>query len=91
LKLRFCTTYTNWYKINNFEGYFDYDEKDKNFVKDFKEYMTTFKEYKNRPNISENLAKLLIENIIENRWPKGLRTKELREKNKDVIKQMKGE
>ncbi len=41
--------------------------------------------------LSENLAKLLIENTIENGWPKGLRTKELREKNKDVIKQMKGE
>ena len=87
MKLRFCTTYTDWYKINNFGGYFDYTEKDKRFIKDFKEFMTV----KNNPKLSENLANLLIENIIENRWPKGLRTKELREKNKDVIKQMKGE
>jgi len=40
--------------------------------------------------LSKNLAELLIENSIGEKWPKGLRTKELREKNKDVIKQMKG-
>jgi len=40
--------------------------------------------------LSTNLANLLIKNSIEENWPKGFKTKEQREKNKDMLKHMNG-
>ncbi len=41
--------------------------------------------------LSENLVNLIMKNSIEENWPKELKTKELRIKNSEVIKQMKGD
>ena len=41
--------------------------------------------------LSENLVILMMKNSIEENLPKGLKTQELREKNREVINQMKGD
>ncbi len=71
-----------WYKIKKFDSYYIPDENDKKYARS---YMTDYL------NFSENLADLLMKNSSEENWPNGLKTKDLRVKNKEMIKQMKGD
>jgi len=71
----------DWYKVATFNAYFNPSESDKQSIRN---YMT------NTMKLSTNLVNLLMKNSTEENWPKGLKTQELREKNKDMIKQMKG-
>jgi len=74
-------TNKSWYKITKYDSYYIPNEDD---IKYARKYMI------NDLKLSENLADLMIKNSTEENWPKGLKTKELREKNKERIKQMKG-
>jgi len=72
----------DWCKITSFDRHFNPDETDKQNARN---YMTdTLK-------LSENLVNIMMNNSIEENWPKGFKTQELREKNKEMIKQMKGD
>jgi len=72
----------DWYKITRFNSHFDPYQELKQYARN---YMTdTLK-------LSANLVNIMMNNSIEENWPKGFKTQELREKNKEMIKQMKGD
>jgi len=72
----------DWLKITSFNRHFNPSENSKQKGRN---YMTdTLK-------LSANLVDIMMNNSIEENWPKGFKTQELREKNKEMIKQMKGD
>jgi len=72
----------DWHKITSFSGHFNSNEDWKQILRN---YMT------NTLKLSANLVNIIMNNSIEQNWPKGFKTQELREKNKEMIKQMKGD
>jgi len=53
--------------------------------------LTTARNYlTNTLGMSKNLTDLLMKNSSEENWPAAFKTEELRQRNKEMIKQMKG-
>jgi len=72
----------DWRKITSFKSQFNPSEEWKQKARN---YMT------NTLKLSANLVDIMMNNSMEENWPKGFKTQELREKNKEMIKQMKGD
>ena len=82
---RFISTKT-WYKLQSFSQTFgDINPVDQRFPGWLREYLT------DNLKLSPKMVELLMKNSSEANWPAGFKTVELRKKNKEMIKQLKGQ
>ena len=75
-----CEIHSDWHRAIE---YFDC------WNLNYKYYGTVKRCLKNIYDFSEELSFLLVRNSKAEYWPAGLKTRELRERNRDIIKQLK--
>ena len=83
---RFCSDpERTWYKLESYsETFGDINNVDQQCSDLLREYLTDELQF------SPKMAELLMKNSCETNWPTGFKTDELREKNEEMIKQLKG-
>ena len=82
---RFIANNKTWYKLPSFS----YTIGDINTVStNYPGYLRTY--LTNNLKFSPKMVELLMKNSCETNWPAGFKTAQLREQNKEMIKQLKG-
>ena len=80
---RFCESDIScWYKLTSYWSCFSNTSNDR--INNVKNYL------RNTMKLSNKLIDLLIKNSREENWPNAFKTTELRERNKDTFKKLKG-
>ena len=83
---RFISNTKTWYKLQSFsQTYGDINSVDQRFPGWLRTNLT------NTWKFSPKMVELLMKNSCEANWPAGFKTAQLREQNKEMIKQLKSQ